>query len=186
MPDNADPEVHLQNALAALDRDQDYGPALDAIPVPVYITDPRGRMVYWNGACAPFAGREPSHDDRWCVTWQLYTREGDRLPHDECPMAVALKEGRPVRDEIAIARRPDGSRVAFRPYPTPLFDKDGVCTGAVNLLIDISDEQAESLAEQANRCRRLSRATHDRGTASMLDSMAADYDDTAAALRKAD
>ena len=40
-------------------------------------------------------------------------------------MAVAIKEKREVRGEMAIAMRPDGSRKAFIPYPTPLFDEDG-------------------------------------------------------------
>jgi len=34
-------------------------------------------------------------------------------------------ERRPVRGEEAIAERPDGSRVAFVPYPTPLYDASG-------------------------------------------------------------
>jgi hypothetical protein len=40
-------------------------------------------------------------------------------------MAIALKEGRPIRNAEAIAERPDGSRVPFIPYPTPLRDAKG-------------------------------------------------------------
>ena len=36
-----------------------------------------------------------------------------------------FREKREVRGEVAIAMRPDGSRRAFTPYPTPLFAKDG-------------------------------------------------------------
>ena len=107
---------------------------------------------------------------------------GERLPHDQCPMAVAIKEGRAVRNEIAIALRPDGTRVAFRPYPTPLFDEDGRLTGAVNMLVDISEEQSESLKEQAARCRRLARSTNDRRTSDILKTMASGYEETAASL----
>src|SRR5581483_2227979 len=67
------------------------------------------------------------------------------LPHDECPMAVALKEGRPIRDAEAVAERPDGTRVPFIPYPTPLRDEKGEIVGAINMLVDISErKQAES------------------------------------------
>ena len=52
----------------------------------------------------------------------------------------------PIRDVVAIAERPDGSRVAFRPYPTPLFDPPGNFTGAVNMLIDVTDEQSDALS----------------------------------------
>ena len=44
------------------------------------------------------------------------------LPHGECPMALAIKEKKPNRGFEAVAERPDGTRVPFIPYPTPLFD----------------------------------------------------------------
>ena len=56
-------------------------------------------------------------------------------------MAVAIREQRAIRGKVAIAARPDGSRKAFTPYPTPLFDDDGQLTGAVNMLIDVSAAQ---------------------------------------------
>lgn len=178
------PETHLETALSAVRAGDGYKTILDALPVPTYITDADGAVTYWNSACVAFAGREPQlGEDRWCVTWQLYTIDGEPLPHEDCPMATAVKERRAVRDEVAIAMRPDGSRAAFRPYPTPLFDEGGEFTGAINLLVDVSAEQAEALCEQAARCRRLAHATHDRQASSVLATMASDYDDTAAALR---
>lgn len=157
---------------------------LDAIPVPVYVTDANGLVVAHNAACAQFAGRDPQvGKDRWCVTWRLYTTSGDPLPHEQCPMADAIRLRRPIRDAIAIAQRPDGSRVAFRPYPTPVFNSEGELTAAVNLLVDVSEEQAPALAEQAERCRRLSRATNDREVTRMLAAMADGYEDTAQAIK---
>jgi len=79
------------------------------------------------------------------VSWKLYRPDGTPLPHDQCPMAVALKEGRPIRNAEAIAERPDGSRVPFIPYPTPLRDSNGKIVGAINMLVDISERrQAET------------------------------------------
>jgi hypothetical protein len=98
-------------------------------------------------------------------------------------MATAIRERRPVRSEIAIALRPNGSRVAFRPYPTPLFDKAGDLQGAINMLIDISEEQAETLKEQAARCRRLANSTEDLSAREILRSMAAGYDRSAQSLQ---
>ena len=69
------------------------------------------------------------------------------------------------------------------PYPTPLFDSNGELTGAINLLIDVSEEQASALADQAAHCRRLASATFDRSTTELLDAMAAGYDESAKALR---
>jgi PAS domain S-box-containing protein len=175
----------LDNALEALEHHgAERHAVLDALPVPVYLTDPEGRVTYCNNACAEFAGREPQvGKDRWCVTWQLHTTNDEPLPHDRCPMAVAIQEKRAVRGEIAIAMRPDGGRRAFTPYPTPLFDEDGEVIGAINMLIDVSEEQSEALSEQAKRCRRLAYAISDRFTTQILRGMADGYERNANALR---
>jgi hypothetical protein len=70
---------------------------------------------------------------------RLYSKENQRLPHDECPMAIAIQEKRIVRGVEAIAERPDGTRVKFLPYPTPLLDGDGNLVGAVNMFIDVAE-----------------------------------------------
>jgi PAS domain S-box-containing protein len=115
---------------------------LDGLPAAIYTTDAAGRITYFNQAAADLAGRQPElGTDEWCVTWRLYQADGTRLPHDQCPMAVALKENRPVRGVEAILERPDGTRIPFIPYPTPLRDAAGELVGAVNMLVDISDRK---------------------------------------------
>jgi PAS domain S-box-containing protein len=118
---------------------------LDALPAAIYTTDGAGRITYYNQAAIDFSGRRPIlGSDEWCVTWRLYTADGTPLPHDQCPMAVALKEGRAVRGEEAIAERPDGTRVPFIPFPTPLRDGSGRISGGINMLVDITErKQAE-------------------------------------------
>src|SRR5262245_41861162 len=94
---------------------------LDALPVAIYTTDATGRLTHFNRAGVEFSGRVPELGrDQWCVTWKLCSPDGSPLPHDKCPMAVSLRERRPVRGVEAIAERPDGSRIWFCPYPTPL------------------------------------------------------------------
>ena len=122
---------------------------LDALPAAIYTTDAAGRVTYYNAAAVQLAGRRPKiGSDGWCVTWQLYRPDGTLLPHDECPMAVALKTGRPVRGVEAVAERPDGTLVPFLPYPTPLHDASGNVIGAVNMLVDLTERsQAEQLRQ---------------------------------------
>ena len=164
----------------------DLPEALDALPAAIYVTDAQGRVTYFNPACIGFAGRTPVvGEDRWCVTWKLYTDDGAFLPHDECPMAVAIRERRPVRGVEAIAERPDGTRVDFQPFPTPLFDDEGNFCGAVNMLVDISDrKRADYLSAQAKRCRRLARTIGDTRTIETLSLMAAEYEAKAGELER--
>jgi PAS domain S-box-containing protein len=184
-PATASPEDMISLALAAAR----YGESelftlLETLPAPIYTTDADGWITYFNPACIDFAGRTPTvGEDRWCVTWKIYTQDGTYLPHAECPMAVAIREKREVRGAIAVAARPDGTRVMFTPYPTPLFGVDGAIAGAVNLLIDVTDHrQADALRAQAMRCRRLAQSVTDQQAIDTLLVMAAEYDGKASSL----
>jgi PAS domain S-box-containing protein len=125
---------------------------LDALPAAVYTTDAAGRITFYNQAAVEFSGRRPElGTDHWCVSWRLYWPDGTPMSHDECPMAISLKEDRLVRGVEAIAERPDGTRVHFIPYPSPLHDASGALIGAVNMLVDITDrKKAEQALQQLN------------------------------------
>ena len=115
---------------------------LEALPFPVYTTDAEGRITFYNAAAGAFWGQRPElGSSRWCGSWRLFWPDGRPMRHDECPMAVSLREGRPIRGVSAIAERPDGTRVPFAPYPTPLKDAAGRVIGAINLLMDTSDQE---------------------------------------------
>lgn len=157
---------------------------LDGLPAAIYLTDTEGVITHYNRACIAFAGRTPRvGQDSWCVTWKLYTEDGAHLPHDRCPMAVAVREQRTVRGVQAVAERPDGSHVDFRPHPTPLFDPAGSFVAAINLLHDVTGlRQARTLRVRAAKCRRLVNLWPDRRGA--LLSMAAEHDRAALALEQ--
>lgn len=122
-------------------REINFRDILEDLPAAIYTTDADGRISYFNQACVEFSGRAPAVGDLWCVTWKLHTPEGLPLPHEECPMAIALREGRPIRGVEAVAERPDGSKIHFLPYPTPIFDELGNLLGAVNMLVDITEQK---------------------------------------------
>jgi PAS domain S-box-containing protein len=179
-------EQMIGEAVTALTHNRRVEDTLDALPAPIYVTDADGRITYFNEACVAFAGRRPTiGEDRWCVTWRLYTEDGTFLPHDQCPMAVAVRERRSVRGVEAIAERPDGTRLHFQPFPTPIFDEAGEFAGAVNMLVDISDrKRAGYLAAQAKRCRRLAGTIGDRATVETLSRMASEYEEKAGELER--
>jgi PAS domain-containing protein len=87
---------------------------IDAIPAAIYTTDAQGKITYFNQPAGDLAGRTPTiGSDEWRLAWRLYRPDGRPLPHDESPMAIALKEGRAIRDAEVVAERPDGARVPF-------------------------------------------------------------------------
>ena len=126
---------------------------IDALPAAIYTTDAEGRLTHFNPAAVELSGRMPElGTDQWCVSWKLYYPDGTPMPHDECPMAVALKEGRGVHVEEVIAERPDGERRWFEPYPTPLRDTEGRIIGGINMLVDITErKKAEDKLAEASQ-----------------------------------
>ena len=130
--------------------DEFYREILDVLPAALYLTDAAGRITYYNEAAAALWGWRPELGTaEWCGSWKLFWPDGRAMAHSDCPMAIAVKEKRPILGMEAVAERPDGSRVPFIPYPTPLFDRSGTLIGAVNLLVDITDrKRAEQVTMQ--------------------------------------
>jgi PAS domain S-box-containing protein len=120
---------------------------IDLLPAAIYTTDAEGRLTHFNPAAVEFSGRVPQlGTDHWCVSWKMFLPDGTPLPHDQCPMAVALKEGRVIDGAECIAERPDGKRVWFTPYPRPLHDGEGRIVGGMNMLLDITERKAAERA----------------------------------------
>jgi PAS domain-containing protein len=115
-----------------------YANLLAALPFAVYTTDATGRITFYNEAAVALWGRRPVLGrDLWSGSWRIYSLDGAPLPHDRCPMAMAIHEGRTIRGVTVVAERPDGTRVHYRPFPTPLHDINDNLVGAVNVLIDV-------------------------------------------------
>jgi PAS domain S-box-containing protein len=129
--------------------EHDARAVLEALPAAVYLTDANGKIVYFNEAAVTLWGQRPTLGiDEWCGSWRLVWPDGRPMAHDECSMAVALRGRRQIRGAEAAAERPDGTRVPFLAFPTPLFDAEGKLVGGVNMLLEISDRRDADRANQ--------------------------------------
>lgn len=121
----------------------------DNLPVAVYTCDRHGYISSFNKAAEKLWGRTPEiGKDLWCGSWKIYQPNGEPLALNDCPMAVTLRKGIPIEGEEIMVERPDGTRIDIMPYPVPLFDENGVITGAVNTLIDITEQKSNRNKER--------------------------------------
>ena len=133
---------------------------LEAVPAAVFATDAVGRIVFYNQAAVDLWGIRPElGKTEWTGAWRLYRLDGTPLPHDQAPMAIALKEKRSVGNIEIIAERPDGSRVNLIPHPTLLYDASGSVTGAVNWLENVTDRERGDVYVQ--RLAAIVESSHD-------------------------
>jgi two-component system sensor kinase FixL len=114
---------------------------IDSIGIAVYATDRDGYITQFNEEAVELWQRRPVlGEEMWCGSWRIFTPEGEPVAHRDCPMGVALRENRPIRGVEIVVENPDGSRHTVLPHPTPLHDADGNLIGAVNALVDITEQ----------------------------------------------
>ena len=124
---------------------------LSLMPGGVYTCDLDGRITYFNQGAAELWGRAPmlnSDEDKFGGSVRLQALDGTEIPLSECPMALAVKTGKPFHDAEVVIERPDGSRIIARVNIDCLYDEHGRLYGAINAFQDITDSKN---AEQASR-----------------------------------
>lgn len=120
-----------------------YRDLIHGLPAAVYTCDVNGFITLYNDAAASIWGREPViGKDKWSDMVKFLETDGvTSLPLDEIPIALALRNGIPVRGREMIFERHDGSRIFVQTYPQPLHDEKGSVVGAVNMLIDVTSRK---------------------------------------------
>ncbi|MDB5088937.1 MAG: domain S-box protein [Mucilaginibacter sp.] len=125
------------------------GQLFDNLPIAIYTCDKQGFITSFNQAAVKLWGRTPEiGKDLWCGSWKIFQLNGEPLNLDSCPMARTLKAGVAIEGEEIIIQRPDGTKLNVLPYPVPTFNDAGELIGAVNTLIDVT-EQRNSEGKQA-------------------------------------
>ena len=135
-----------------------YRELIENLPVATYSCDAEGRIMIYNKAAVALWGREPEiGKDMWCGSWNIYSVNGNTIPLELCPMAAALREGKAIISEEIIIEHPTGDKRNVIPYPVPFIDDEDRITGAVNVLIDITENKQtqQALMESEKKYRQI-------------------------------
>lgn len=154
---------------------------MTVLPTAVYACDADGRITYFNDRAAELWGRSPrlgDPDERFCGAFRLLRPDGRPMPHDQSPMAAAVRDGRGCRNEEAVVERPDGGRSHVLVNIDTLRDADGRIAGAINAFSDVTDRKR---AEEALRVRHAHTAVVSRTAARLVLRQSDGPDDLAAA-----
>ena len=135
--------------------EQRYRQLANLLPVAVYTCDARGVITYYNEQAANLWGRAPelgNAEERFCGSELLVLSNGEVLPHDQCPMAAALRDGSTFREQAVNICRPDGSEISVRVNIDPMKDSTGRIVGAINVFHDVTELiRAEQALREADR-----------------------------------
>ena len=86
---------------------------LEALPAGAYTCDAEGLITYFNQHAVDLWGRTPAlndSSDRFCGSFKLFSKDGTPISHDQCWMALALRERKEYNGQEIIVERPDGRR----------------------------------------------------------------------------
>jgi PAS domain S-box-containing protein len=127
--------------------EQQFRDLLGALPAAIYVTDAAGHITYCNQGAVELWGVAPRLGlDKWYDLARFFHADGTPMLRRNCPMQLALQEGRAVRGCEALMERRDGTRIYITPNPTPLRDGTGAISGVVNMTLDISERKEAELA----------------------------------------
>jgi PAS domain S-box-containing protein len=136
--------------------DAKFDQLFECLPAGVYTCDAEGLITYFNPRAQDIWGRAPALNDRadrYCGSFRLFASDGAPIKHEDCWMALALRNGRAYSGEEIRIERPDGDRRTVLAHAHPFYNESGALLGAVNVLVDITgrarDEQLLKDAEQS-------------------------------------
>jgi PAS domain S-box-containing protein len=157
--------------------EQRYKTLFDLIPVAVYTCDADGIIQEYNRRAVELWGSDPGRngeEPRFCGSLKLYYPDGRPMPHEECPMARALRGEKLTRKDLEIViGRPDGKKRDVIPAPKIVTDERGKIIGAINCLFDITERKQTEKA--ALRLAAVVESSHDAIAVKTLNGIITDW-----------
>lgn len=158
------PEKGL-SALPLSETEHQYRELVALLPAAVYCCDIDGRVTLFNEAAVTLWGRTPNlFHEYWCGSHKMFTLDGTALSHDQCPMAIAIRERREVGTIEAVVERPNGERRYVLAHPQLMYNLTGELVGATNVVTDITDRkllEVKLLEEDEKKDRFLAMLSHE-------------------------
>lgn len=104
------------------------------LAMPVFVVDDDGTLAYYNESAEELLGLRYEETGQlplqaWGPLWSPTDAEGRPISPDELPLALAIRDRRPVQGNVSI-RRPDGSDRQITITALPLEAADGSHLGA--------------------------------------------------------
>jgi len=119
-----------------------YRQILENLPVAVYTCDAEGYILMYNKTAEALWGRRPViGKEKWCGSWKIFYPDGTPMPHDECPMAKVLNGKLAKNTQEILVECEDGTQRNVLPNPQPILNASGKLCGAMNMLVDITEEK---------------------------------------------
>ena len=159
-----------------------YRTLFDLVPVAVYTCDANGVIREYNRRAVELWGGEPGQNGekpRFCgCSYKMYYPDGRYMPHEECPMARALRgEKLKAEDLEIILERPDGERRNVISAPRIITNIHGKIIGTINSLFDITERKRAEAA--AIRLAAVVRFSHDAVVAKTSNGIITDWNQSA-------
>ncbi|MEO7478611.1 MAG: diguanylate cyclase, partial [Lysobacteraceae bacterium] len=128
-----------------------YRQLVDTLPIAMYSTDPSGNITLFNQAAVELWGQPPDSENFFYNgALKLFDLDGKSIPATEWPVACVLREHSGIQGAEYLLERPDTTRRHVLSYPHPVFSDDGTLTGAVSLVLDITELKHAQQAQLAS------------------------------------
>jgi PAS domain S-box-containing protein len=130
-----------EEALAA--SEERFRQLVSLMPAAVYACDEEGRITFYNKRAAELWGREPKLNEdqqKFCGAYRCWF-DGQVIPPEQTPMAVAVRRGESFRDLEPEFEAPDGTKRSVLVNIAPLYDSAGKQCGAINVFVDVTERK---------------------------------------------
>jgi PAS domain-containing protein len=102
---------------------------MTSLTTPAFLVDEGGELVFFNEAAGALLGMRFEETgkmgvDEWGTRFGPFDENGDRIPYDELPLVIAVRQGRPAHANFEI-HAADGARHEIEVSAMPIMTTEG-------------------------------------------------------------